>query len=899
MAQDQARISVQLSNASFEELVKVIESQTSYHLYYDRRSTDSLQINLNINSESLSGVLRRVFENTHYSFSVYQQSVFITQGRELYTYLPNPLFDGEVEPVVENQRPIVYSDWDIKEQSKKDEDKIYRIGDRTKFGPGKVTVSGTIKNGSTGETIIGATVMVENSKTGAVTDPFGRYQLELARGSHTLKIKMLGMKPTVRHIFLFSNGVLNVEMTEEITPLKEVLVQSDKDQHVMSLQMGVQKLDIKMMKQIPLALGETDVLKVITALPGVQTVGEGTLGLNVRGGASSQNLILFNDSFIFNPSHFFGFFSTFNPDVIKSVELYKSGMTADYGGRLSSVLDIRAREGNLKKFSGSGGISPVAARLTLEGPLVKDKTSFLVGVRSTYSDWVMRQVNVKNLLNSQANFYDVTANINHKIDDNNSLLVSAYASSDKFRLNNDTSYRYSNLNASAKWTHVFSPKLYGYAVAAYSQYRYTVSSDGNPPMAFNMSFGIAQWNVKTDFVYYHNQQHTLSAGLSTIRYSLSPGSLQPQGVLSTIAPNTLQNQQALESAVYVGDNVEISPSLSIYAGVRYSSYQYLGKNDVYTYTPGQPLEVTNIVDTLHYGKGKTIANYGGLEPRFSLRLKLSESASLKVSYNRMRQYIQVLSNTTAITPTDIWKLSDTYIKPQVGDQVSIGLYKNFKQNLIETSVEAYVKTIQNTIDYKSGAQLLLNPHLETDVLKASGKAYGVELLIKKSFGKLNGWMSYTYSRSLLQTVSSIPVETVNHGDYYPSSYDKPHAFNFIGNYKFSRRYNFSVNAVYSTGRPITVPIGVYTMEGTSHLFYSLRNQYRIPDYFRIDASFNFEGNHKIKKLAHSSWTFAVYNLLGRHNAYSVYYVTQNNVVNGYMISVFARPIPTITYNFKF
>ena len=898
-AQDENQITAQFSNGSFEEFVKVAEAQTSFHFFYDVRSTDSLRINLAVNNESLLNVLKQVFEGTRFSFSVYHKSIFITLGRELYTFLPSPLFDDDVETKQEDKSPIVYIDFDLKEKSKQDESIVYRIGDQAHFNKGPATLRGVIKNGSTGETIVGAIVMDENSSTGSITDPFGRYQLELSKGSHSLKIKMLGMKATVRHIFLFSNGSLNVELLEEITPLKEVLVRSDKDAHVMGLQMGVQKLDIKMMKQIPLALGETDVLKVITALPGVQTVGEGTLGLSVRGGATSQNLILFNDALIYNPAHFFGFFSTFNPDVIKSVELYKSGMTADYGGRLSSVLDIRAREGNLKKLSGSGGISPVAARLTLEGPLAKDKTSFLVGIRSTYSDWLMRQVDVKTLQNSRASFYDVTANINHKINENNSLLISAYTSSDQFRLNSDTSYRYSNLSGSAKWTHVFNPKLYGYAVGGFSQYRYSVSSNENPPMAFNMNFSIAQVNFKTDFTYYYSSQHTFSAGLSAIRYLLSPGNLQPSGSQSGIAPNEMPNQQALESALYIGDNIELSRSLSLYAGFRYSSYQYLGSKDVYTYVPGQPLEISNMVDTLHYGKGKTIANYGGLEPRFSLRYKVSESSSLKVSYNRMRQYIQMLSNTTAITPTDIWKLSDTYVKPQVGDQFSIGFYKNLKQNLIETSVEAYMKTIQNTVDYKGGAQLLLNPHIETDVLNASGKAYGVEFLIKKSSGKINGWVSYTYSRSLLKTVGNVPVETINQGAYYPSGYDKPHAFNFIGNYKFSRRCNFSLNTIYSTGRPITVPVGSYTFEGNNHIFYSQRNQYRIPDYFRIDVSFNIEGNHKIKKLAHGSWTLAVYNLLGRHNAYSVYYVTQNNTINGYMLSVFARPIPTVTYSFKF
>ncbi|HCW07937.1 MAG TPA: TonB-dependent receptor, partial [Cytophagales bacterium] len=538
LAQEQKQnlISANLSNASFEDFVRVVETQTEFHFFFDHRSTDSLRINLVSTNEPLPIVLKQIFEGTRFLFSVYQNSIFITQARELYPFLPSPFFDEDAETPSANQKPILYSDFDLKEQSKQDEDKIYRIGERTNSMKGKAILSGVIKNVLTGETIIGAAVVDENSSSGCITDPFGRYQLELTKGSHTLKFKLLGMKPTVRHIILFSNGALNVELTEEITPLKEVLVRSDKDTHVMGLQMGVQKLDIKMMKQIPLALGETDVLKVITALPGVQTVGEGTLGLNVRGGSSSQNLILFNDAFIYNPAHFFGFFSTFNPDVIKSVELFKSGMTADYGGRLSSVLDIRAREGNLKKFSVSGGVSPVAVRLTFEGPLINNKTSFLVGIRSTYSDWVMRQVDVKTLLNSQASFYDVTANINHKVNENNSLLISAYNSSDQFRLKSDTSYKYSNLNASAKWTHVFNPKLYAYVVAGFSQYRYTISGNEAPATASNMNFSVGQVNLKTDFTYYHNNHHAFSGGISTLQYFLSPGNLQPSGSQSIVAP---------------------------------------------------------------------------------------------------------------------------------------------------------------------------------------------------------------------------------------------------------------------------------------------------------------------------------------------------------------------------
>jgi len=707
------------------------------------------------------------------------------------------------------------------------------------------------------------------------------------------------MKTTQRQVMLYNNGRLEIELEEDITPLKEVLVQSERDVRVTSVEMGMEKLDIKVMKQMPTVLGEADVMKVVLTLPGVQTVGEGTVGLNVRGGATNQNLILFNDAVVYNPSHMFGFFSTFNPDVLKNVELYKSGVTANYGGRLSSVLDVTTREGNLKKLVVSGGLSPVTGRLTVEGPLIKERSSFIIGARSTYSGWLLKQVKNPTLNSSKASFYDLTANITHKINDNNNLALSGYMSKDRFKFASDTAYSYSDRNASVKWKHLFNPLFYSTVTAAASQYDYTINSYRNPLIAFDMKFMIRQYNAKADFNYLLNSKHALNAGVSMTRYELHPGNIQPPSGESTMKADVLQTERGLESGIYIGDNYEVNSKLLLYFGLRYSLYQYLGAKDIYTYAEGSPRTENSLQDTISYASGKPISRYGGLEPRVSARYIVSPTSSFKVSYNRMRQYIQMLSNTTAITPTDIWKLSDPYIKPQVGDQFSIGYYKNLNRNTLELSVETYYKLMNNTIDYKNGAVLLLNHHLETDVLSARGKAYGVEFLLKKPSGKLNGWISYTWSRSFLQTKSDFPSETINRGEYYPSSYDKPHALNFIGNYKFSRRVNFSLNIIYSTGRPITLPVAKYDLDGVRRVFYSDRNQYRIPDYFRSDFSINVEGNHKIRKLAHSSWSFAVYNLTGRKNAYSVFFVAHDGLIRGYKLSVFAQPIPTITYNFKF
>jgi hypothetical protein len=631
----------------------------------------------------------------------------------------------------------------------------------------------------------------------------------------------------------------------------------------------------------------------------VQSVGEGASGVNIRGGATNQNLILYNDAVVYNPSHLFGFFSAFNPDILKSVELYKSGVNAEYGGRLSAVLDVVTKEGNLKKFTASGGISPITGRLMIEGPIKKDQTSFLISGRSTYSDWLLNQLDKTQFQNSTASFYDFNINLTHKINDKNSVQVSTYQSKDAFQLNSDTLYSYGEQNGSLKFKHVFTNKLYGIFTGTFSQYRYNVMSDENPAEASTMKFAINQLNGKADFNYFQNARQTITAGLHVTRYDLSPGTRLPIGEQSNVLPDILEDEQGIESAVYVGENYEVTSKLSLYGGLRYSFYQYLGAKNVFTYSAEVSKSETSILDTLAFGNGKPIATYHGAEPRIAARYLVGKNASLKLSYNRMRQYIQMLSNTTAIAPTDVWKLTDRYIHPQVGDQFSLGYYQNLKGGSFEVSTEVYYKLMKDVLDYKNGAKLLLNHHIETDAVSAEGKAYGAEFMIKKPAGKLNGWFSYTYSRTFLRTVSTLEAETINDGHYFPSNYDKPHALNFISNYKFNRRFNFSLNVTYSTGRPITIPLAKYEVNGVQRTYYSLRNEFRIPDYFRTDLSVNIEGNHKIKKLAHSSWTLAVYNLTGRKNAYSVYFVTEGEQIKGYKLSVFARPIPTITYNFRF
>jgi hypothetical protein len=886
-------------DVTFEKFVESVESRTPYRFYYDSKSTDSVVVNVDLKDSHLAAALDEILSGTELHYAIDGEgNVYITQAREIMVGLPDDFFNTGL-PSTRKAYEFDYTEYEKREKKRKQiEGRLYTIGTKTNSLQGKATLAGYVKSAANGEPVVGASVFIENPLIGVPTDAFGFFSITLPKGKHELKVKSIGMKSTSRQLLLYGDGKVDVDLEEDVLPLKEVIVESDRDVKVTSLQMGLERLDIKTMRQMPLALGETDIMKVIMTLPGVQTVGEGTVGLNVRGGAATQNLILFNDATIYNPSHLFGFFSTFNPDVLKGVELYKSGITADFGGRLSSVLDVKGREGNLKKVTASGGISPITGRLTFEGPIIKDKTSFLVGVRSTYSDWILKQLDSKQLRNSTASFYDVNLNLNHKFSDKDHLYASAYFSHDDFKLGTDTTYSYSDRNATLKWKHIFNNKFLGIVTGGFSQYDYSIGSTRTPLDAFKLDLSIGQINAKADFSYFLNPKHTFQGGLGTINYRLSQGNLQPDGSQSLVKPDQVPKEQGLESFAYLGDNFEVSQKISLYAGVRFSFFQYLGPKDVYVYEDGQSKDASTIVDTLHYGHNKPIATYAGAEPRFSVRYSLPRNASVKFSYNRMRQYVQVLSNTTTIAPTDLWKLSDSYVKPQVGDQVSIGYYKNWRGTMFEFSAEAYYKTIQNAVDFKNAAVVLLNHHVETDIVNANGKAYGIEFLIKKSAGKFNGWISYTYSRSLLQTNNAYSAEIVNNGAYYPSSYDKPTAFNVVSNYKFNRRFNMSWNLTYSTGRPITLPLAKYDLHGSTRVYYSDRNEYRIPDYFRVDFSINMEGNHKVKKFAHSSWTFAIYNLTGRQNAYSIFFKSENGKINGYKLSIFGQPIPTITYNFR-
>jgi hypothetical protein len=894
------KITMRLDSARFSEFVRQVETQTGYYFYYDAQKFDSLALDLDVSNQSVREVLDQVFRGSEFAYAVDDANrIYITSGPRIVTQLQPGLFD----PDAAENGSLAYTGQEdsVKEKLLSSaESKVHDIGvKKHRITPGNSSITGYVRNATTGEPVIGAAVFIDSPSIGVNTDALGLYTLTIPRGKRIVRIKSFGMRETQRQVVLYSDGKLDIEMRESIIALKEVSVKAGMDKNVVGTQMGTVKLTIKNLKQVPTVFGETDLLRTILTLPGVKSVGENSTGLNIRGGSTDQNLILFNDAVIYNPSHLFGFFSAFNPDVLRDVELYKSTIPSKFGGRLSSVLDINSRDGNKKKFVASGGVGLVTGRLTVEGPIVRDKTSFLLGGRSTYSNWVIKALDNPAYNQSSASFYDVNLHVSHEINEKNSLFLTGYMSSDRFRLYGDTVYAYQNQLASLKWKHTFNPKLYSEYTVSHSKYGYSMGANGLPLNSYDLKFNINQSQFKADLNYVLHPKHTLDFGLSTVYYKLNPGTFTQRGAESLIVPDRLETEQAVESAVYLEDKYEVSPKLSITAGIRYSFYQYLGPKTVNLYVPGLPIDYIYQTGTETYASGKKIRNYGGPEYRASVRYSVLDNLSLKVSYNTLRQYIHLLTNTMTVSPTDVWKLSDKYIRPQIGDQISVGLYRNFRGNKIEVSLEGYYKNIRNFLDYKGGDSLIMNHNIEAAVINTKAKAYGVEFMIKKMAGKLNGWLGYTYSRTLLRATDRESPDAPNEGNFYPSNYDKPHDFTAISNYRFSHRFSVSLNFTYSTGRPYTPPVGKYYMDGAQRVYYADRNQFRIPDYYRTDLAMNIEGNHRIKKLAHSSWTLAVYNLFGRKNPTSVYFQTNNGQVNGYQLSIFGQPIPTITYNFRF
>ncbi|MDL2255439.1 TonB-dependent receptor [Parabacteroides sp. OttesenSCG-928-G06] len=896
-AHAQQSITLKMSNVKPERLFEAIERQSGSVIYCNPAEMDSLSLSVDCRDVLPVEVLRAAFEGTEFKVSVYgDKYLFVLKDKELVTELSEDYFDRRIAKSTTPDNYILSP----LEQKATSENKLYTIGDeRAANIPDKVQLTGTMTDFRTGEPIIGAVIYTEKTLIAATTDAFGFYSLQVPPGRHRLMIRGIGLKDTQRQVAIYNNGKLDIELEEEVYSLKEVIVTSERLARVQSTKLGVERIQIKDIKNIPTAFGEVDVIKVVMMLPGVKAVGEASSGFNVRGGSTDQNLILFNDGTIYNPTHLFGFFSAFNPDLVKEIELYKSSIPAKYGGRISSVLEINGREGNKKELTGQLSIGLLTSRATLEGP-IGDKTSFILGGRTTYSDWILKQLPEKSGYNNgRAGFYDLNAIVDHKFSVKDNLYLSGYYSRDRFNFDADERYSYSNINVSAKWRHIYNDRLTSTITGGYDHYGYQTETNELPTDAYRLNFGIDQGFLKFDFTSYLTDKHTLDYGINGILYVLQPGKYGPNAEESLVVLDKMQEEHALETAVYVADRWSITPQFSLDLGVRYSMFNAMGPRTYNVYDSNELPDLATIVDKKQVEGWKAFKTYHAPEFRLSARYAFRNDFSIKAGANTLQQYIHKLSNTTIMSPTDTWKLSDANIRPQKGLQLAAGIYKNFLDNTIETSIEGYYKTMKDYLDYRSGAQLIMNHEIETAVMNTQGRAYGVELMVKKTQGKLNGWISYAYSRTQLRQNDPKVEKPINNGDWYAADYDKPHEFKFAGNYKFTQRYSVSLNCDYSTGRPITLPTSKYQYTGGEYVFYSERNQYRIPDFFRMDFSINIEPSHHLTLLTHSTISLGVYNLTGRKNAYSVYYVSENGKLKGYKMSIFGSPIPYISYNIKF
>lgn len=784
------------------------------------------------------------------------------------------------------------------------------IGNPGDFGKYvRASVRGRILDGRDGQPLPGASVMADQLKTGTIADGKGNYQLTLPVGEHTLRITFLGYEDNLQKINLVSDGSFDGELFEKSVRLDEVIISSRRaESNVTSTQMSLVTLDSKAIKALPGSFGESDIIRNMASMPGVQTIGEIGTGFNVRGGSADQNLILVEDAPLFNSSHMFGLISVVGSEGVTGVTLMKAGIPARYGERASSVLDIRMGTENQAKASVKGGIGLINSRLHTEIPLFHGKAVFMAGVRSSYSNWLLHLMPDADLKNSSARFYDGNAQLAINLNQRNRISLFTYYSHDRFGFSREQDYQYSNLLGSIRWQHTFSDRLFFELTGATSNYKYEVAEKDTARLweGYSIRSSLSYNSLKWNFSWYPNKLHAVDFGLNVIRYRISPGERFALAQETTVKPMALPTEQAAELAAYFSDQLRISKSITMEAGVRAVVYSPFGPGKVYRYDPSMPRSRESIVDSTSYAKNKSMDFSAGLEPRLAFRFSLSEYSSLKMSYNRMHQYINLISNTAVMTPSDVWKLSTPNRKPLVADHLALGYFRNFRKNTVETSVEIYYKGLAHVPDYRNGASILLNPWLESEMVDAEGKNYGVELYIRKNSGRMTGWLTYTYSRAMLRTSGTFREEMINNNQFFPANHDKPHSLFISMNYELSRRWRFGGSFQYATGRPVTLPELTYTEKGYQLIAYSLRNEFRLPAYHRLDLFLTLDQSLRVKKFWKGSWTLSVMNVYGRKNVYSVFYKKEEHMVSfvkkqydTYKLYILGRPIPTLTYNFYF
>ena len=890
------------NHVPFELFAEDLENKIEVHFKFKTEWVEEVYVTARGTNLKLSDILSETLAGKGLHFHIDNAgNVFIVKEDSFVASLPDYSFENIQihDNGTEKENQLTSTELTYREGRKNGHRQTVIIGKESNGAMQKtVVINGKLQDKESGEPLIGATVYIEELSKGYASDLNGHFVMTIMPGKYNARFNCLGMEEINYILIVNSSGILDIEMERKLIAINEVTIKADKFDNVRGIQMGYDRLSIKTIKEIPAMMGERDLLKVAQMLPGVQNVGEGSSGFNIRGSSADQNMFFINKVPVYNTSHLFGFFSAFNPDIVSDFSLYKCNIPAKYGGRLASFFDITARQGNNKKYTARGGISPVTGHITAEGPILKDKSSFIVAARSTYSDWILSRLHNYELRKSNARFYDFAGNITAEPGQKDLIKLFGYYSNDYFTFATSNHYSYYNTGASLEWNHRFSLKLSSNTSLIFARYAFQNTDTTNSVTGYHHGYTIDHHEMKTDFTWIPSDRHVINYGFGIIRYGLDRGCVLPEGEMSEKSPVSLGKEKGLEGALYLSDEFQLTRRLTFYAGIRYSIYGYLGPVTVYDYYSESPRSTGYIKDTSYYSDNELVKSYSGPELRAALNFRTGNNSSVKISYNRTRQYLFMLSNTIAISPTDQWKLCDYHVKSPFGDQYTIGYYMDILQKGISLSSELYYKKTFNVVAYQDGAEFIANPHIETQALQGDQTAYGLELMLRKKSGIFTGWLSYCYSRSSILIDGINFWEKINNGDRFPSNYDKPHALNTVMNLRLNRQFSISSNIVYSTGRPVTYPISIYYAEGREFVYYSSRNKFRIPDYFRMDLSINIEGNLKARKLAHSYWMLSIYNLTGRKNAYSVFFESESGIIKGYKMSIFGTPVVTLSWNIK-
>lgn len=768
----------------------------------------------------------------------------------------------------------------------------------------KVTLSGVISDIATRETLIGVSLFVEETKTGVMTNEYGFFSISLPKGSYTISVNYMGYQNFTEKIALQQNTKRNLSLTASTQSLDEVVISTSSNRvAIRKPEMSVNKLTIQEIKEMPVLLGEVDVIKSLLTLPGVTNAGEGQSGFNVRGGGADQNLVLLDEATIYNSSHLFGLFSVFNPDAIKDLKLYKGGIPSRYGGRLSSILDIYQKEGNKNDFHFNGGIGLISSRALAEGPIVKDKSSFLIAGRASYAHLFLKATNNKN----SAYFYDLNTKISFNINENNNIYLSGYFGRDVFQLNDSFINTYGNSLLNFRWNHLFSDKLFSNLSMIYSDYYYGLQLDF---IGLNWESGIKNYNIKYDLKHYLSDKLKINYGVQSNYYSFNPGKIEPTSEDSRVNRDQLDKKYALENAVYIDAEHQITKNLALNYGLRYTSFFRLGQQTMNIYANDQPVvfnpaqqlyESADPIGTKSYSSNQIIASFDNLEPRFAASYAINDDQSIKAGYNRMSQYLHLISNTQSPTPLDVWAPSDHFLKPQILDQVALGYFQNYNNDNYSLETEVFYKKIKNRVDYIDGANLIANEAIERVILNGRARAYGWEVLFRKNSGRFKGWISYTLSRTEQQVSGRTPQETgINNGDWYKTGYDKLHNLTLIGNYSWNEKWRFSANFTLQSGQPVTFPNAQYEYEGITVPVFNTRNENNLPAYHRLDLSATLTPTKNKGRKWQSEWVFGIYNVYNRQNSASISF--RQNKETGFneavRLSIFGI-VPSATYNIKF